>query len=530
MSSFNEFKQKYFLSVRAFHNKHCKTLNFNTQKYVFYNRNTLSRFLLTTATHREKEKIQSAFNMFSAGDLHNYVLNFVLDDNDRFNTAIYKKLNEHKLLFHTSIVLGDFNYLLDNSGVEDLFSFTDYLPAINVFIMAYMNKLKTTKILLTEIDNSAITHGEFSNMINHYKTLPGCYINSSKYTNTQNKTFTNLICNHQLQTDITSKLIFKIINENCVERWLEKNNIRYEIVKQYNNKLTLWEEAKDTDGIIITSLLLLVQYFKNDEPIDLFLTSTRGLCIPFLMLPTADESGLLEDLKKYPFAIPIFKSQFFELNDASIGLINNLYINPDGIELPIINNNSITENELIDLFDNEEIPKPKKKKSKKTKKHIISELPVDISDIPENEIIELPPQDEYKSNSEEETHPESEDDEPIILNDIENINNDTVVKYSKQPFTIIFYKYEYISFIDKDVITFMLNELYRNNIKFKTFMNQYNTIRIFQSFHKDYNSKDKSVHFTGVFYNTITLTKSSVYHFYILNNAISSLTTIINIL
>ena len=76
----------------------------------------------------------------------------------------------------------------------------------------------------------------------------------------------------------------------------------------------------------------------------------------------------------------------------------------------------------------------------------------------------------------------------------------------------------------------MITDLYNTNDKFKRFMEQYNSIRIIQSFHKDYNGLNKSIHFNGVFYNTIDVIKSSVYHFYIKNNSISTLTTIINVL
>ena len=76
----------------------------------------------------------------------------------------------------------------------------------------------------------------------------------------------------------------------------------------------------------------------------------------------------------------------------------------------------------------------------------------------------------------------------------------------------------------------MISELYITNDAFKTFMLDYNSIRVIQGIHTDFSGLDKTRHFNIMFYNTRLITKTKPHHAYIKNNEIVSITTIVNIL
>jgi hypothetical protein len=79
-----------------------------------------------------------------------------------------------------------------------------------------------------------------------------------------------------------------------------------------------------------------------------------------------------------------------------------------------------------------------------------------------------------------------------------------------------------------DKIRKMLNDCYTSSHSFREHSNKYKTIKIVKGIHHDFNRLDKSLHFTAVFINPTE--ESSVFHMYIVDNKIISITTIINIL
>jgi hypothetical protein len=74
----------------------------------------------------------------------------------------------------------------------------------------------------------------------------------------------------------------------------------------------------------------------------------------------------------------------------------------------------------------------------------------------------------------------------------------------------------------------MLTELYTTNIKFRQHTNLYTKIKIIKGLHTDMNRLDKSLHFNAVFLTDDY--ESSVFHCYILDDKIASITTITHIL
>lgn len=96
---------------------------------------------------------------------------------------------------------------------------------------------------------------------------------------------------------------------------------------------------------------------------------------------------------------------------------------------------------------------------------------------------------------------------------------------SIRPLHIVFNKY---SICEKDRITDLLNATYKTNSKFQEFVNKYDTIKVLKSLHYDTSRIDKSLHFNCVFINKIE--ESTVYHLYVFEEQIYSVTTIINIL
>ena len=556
-AEFNLFQQQYFISVQYSESKKYTELNMSHQlwnKYKYFHRSSLNQFLLNLDNDKKpiaskkyfNSLIASLTNIFTKEEIESYVKLYLFETEQtikQFNEIIIKR----KSLFNTKLMMGYNIYLIDGTGNEELYC-NEYIGLIQSFILNYTNKFSALKKLEENINNTdGMTLEHYNKMFKHYKdeafnkyqpkyqpddTLT-IEINSTAFTDYENNSFIELNRKHENECDKVEKTLEKATAE-YLEIWRKIHNMTYEIVETYST-LHIWEE--NHNSINIVSLVGLVVYYKDNVRLGLALNTCRCLCIPYLLLPTDNKiNKLLMDLLHHPTAIPMFRTVNVPKIHALINLRSMIKLHT----LPVINDirtmfstikQYITDDEIDSLFDIEAedtiiTPKKKRTKRKKTVKKTI-----DISEN-NNEIIEIEPEPEielvYENTSIEE--PESSDDEEIVLDKIENKNNDTIVRFNKIPFNIIFYRYEYISYSDKDLITFMINELYNTNDKFKTFITQYDTIRIIQSFHKDFNGLNKSLHFNGVFYNTTTLVKSTVYHFYISNNVITSLTTIINVI
>lgn len=517
-------------------------------KYKYVHRNVLNNFILNPSS---SDFIECLIPVFKLIEIHRYRELYIYEDEGTINSFKQRILTQ-KCVFNTKLMLSDSSYLLIGTGNEELYC-KEYHGIIQSFILDYMNKTAAIYKLRCNIQKTELTIQRYDEMfkfyknraINAYQTLnnPQVHIsiNSSLFSVYENMIFKELNADHQIEMEKADEILFRA-NKEYLAIWSNIHNIRYDIVETYTD-LHIWEE--NDNSINITSLVALVEYYKDDMLMGLELNINRGLCIPFLLLPTSTTlTNLLPTLVyHHPYAIPIFKTVNIPKSTSVLNLRNIINLKT----LPVIHNTiieqsknnqceysiPITDDNLTQLFDEEPnntqtTPNKKRKKSKRKKTTKSIKSAVDISLTTTNDIIELDdPIDEPVDDVSNDT---SEDDEPIIFENIENVNNDTIVKFNKLPFNLIFYRYEYISYTDKDLITFMITDLYYSNERFKIFMETYDTIRIIQSFHKDYNAKDKSIHFNGIFYNTETLDKSSVYHFYVLNNKINTLTTIINII
>jgi hypothetical protein len=451
-------------------------------------------------------------------------------------------------------MLGETTLSLGSTGNEELYC-KDHIGLIQSFILDYTNKNNAVNKLQHNILKSQIlTLNRYKEMVQFYHELllettsntsqdddeTVLTINSPTFEDIENKTFIKLNCEHQTEMEKIDKTL-RNSNSDYLEIWGNINKMKYEVIETYTN-LHIWEENEN--GINITSLCGLVVYYKNNEKVSLVINKNRSLCIPFLLLPTNNKiNKLLMDLIHHPTAVPFFRTVFSPKVVALANLRNMIKLN----NLPIVNDiraihsnikEIITEDDIDNLFGDEDEHELKQKKRKRPKrKKPINTSTIDISNITDNNVVETEPVDEAEliyekdeTDERDERDSTTDEEESIVLENINNINNDIIVRFNKIPFNIVFYKYEYISYADKDLINFMITDLYNTNNKFKIFMEQYDTIRILASFHNDYSAKNNSLHFNGVFYNTVDVIKSSVYHFYIKNNCISSLTTIINVL
>lgn len=562
-TDFSIFQQKYYKSTDGIDAKNYTSVNISNvlwNKYKYFHRDVINGFVLNIRNTINSPRCEADYfdfliatlsHIFSKNEITEYVRLYLFKTDPTIN-AFKEIIIDKTLLFNTKIMLSDNTNLLSGTGNEELYC-KDYTGVIQSFILDYTNKLKTIKKLKQNILNTNILSlDRYTEMFKYYKNSandasqthknanePIMTINSPLFREEENKQFIQLICKHQIECDKVDKTI-ATANAEYLDVWCKLYNITYKIVSTYTD-LHIWEENENS--INITSIVGLVSYYTDNEKLDLVLNANRGLCIPFLLIPTNNKHNkLLMDLLHNSTAIPIFKT----VNIPKHSAIANLRIIIKLNNLPVVNDirvmcSNITDNDIDILFGDETdiiIDTKKKRKRPKRKKTELIKPTIDISNIAENDIVELtttetPDEVELiyeKDDPVDERDETTDEDEPIVLETIENINNDTIVLFNKLPFNIVFYKYEYISFADKDLITFMITDLFNTNNKFKIFMEQYNTIRIIQSFHKDYNGLDKSIHFNGVFYNTDTLVKSTVYHFYIKNNCISTLTTIINVI
>lgn len=164
----------------------------------------------------------------------------------------------------------------------------------------------------------------------------------------------------------------------------------------------------------------------------------------------------------------------------------------------------LNDEELIKLFDDN---KPKKKNKKKESKCI--EMIDTINDA-------------YSDTIEEDAI-----DEIIDTTSDSDDSSSSIIDKSNN-FIVIFNVNKYFTEHSKRKIINYINDLYETSINFQNVMQEYESIKILKGLHKDYSKKENSLHFTGVLKN---ITKESkVYHFYINETGIYSITEINNLI
>jgi hypothetical protein len=493
----------------------------------------------------------------------------------RFNALLIKK----SVLYYT-IQIAESTYYDLSENKSKVFYGTHPSGIVDTFITEYTIYLNAYNEHITNIEKSNMSREKYNEMFNYYNKIPlkivdnvddtyiggvdnciKCCLNvfvckckkyeycfdSTRFTKKQNETFT------QLNKDYIYELEFKALlmsqmPSNYSETLKRENIGRHEYIVKYDyTDFVIWE-ANGTDYINMIAVAGLVNYYDiNDNIIHLSKNVSRGLLIPFIIIPTENSYKLIDDLLKNPNAIPIFKTICLPVSRALYYLqkaiipTNLFNVNNTNLYKCLckeINNNIKcnynlpNEEDIIKLFADEcDITKSKRKKRKKPTKTPTIVPIIDISNTTSDEIVEVDTplivqNDEIDSIN----NTDSTDDEPDEIIPIP-ININVVVKYNKLPFTIIFYKYEYIAYAEQDLIYLMITQLYLNNNSFKTFMVDYNSIRVIQGIHTDFSGLDKTRHFNIIFYNTQLLTKTKPHHAYLnSNNEIVSITTIVNIL
>ena len=533
----------------------------NRINYTTFDREHLFSFL----RHIEKTALSNIFEkIFTEYEISKFFqLYSDTSARHRFNLNLFENPTTFYTIIH--IYSSDDDDILINPQNQYTYSPNDNKLLKLRCIIQYDMIEVNINLMRKSILSSCITLQTFNEMTSIYKKNTYCQtygclyrdLYDSGYTPIEKSVFEPLHRAHEIVSELT-----RCCDNDFIYLVAKSNNITYKSVRKYDD-LHIFENVNN--GYIITSLIELFVASKNNSVKQFEYNLGRLHCIPFILLPVEYSQQLANDLFENPYAIPIFKSTFVNYNE--ITKIYNTFVKYNIGKIPISSYNYLfkkpvydtTDNQLEQLFGNtvnNETIKKKRKRPKKTKKNKDSHKSVDISNINENEIIELnndndlgyitgdnaecsqlEPNDEPTNEltstnelTEESTESDSDSDDELILNEIQNINNDIVIKYTKQTYSIVFYQYEYITYKDKDLITFLLNDLYNTSEKFQKHMTKYNTIRVIQSFHKDFSAKNNSTHFNVVFYNTIELTRTPVYHAYIKNNSICSLTTITNII
>jgi hypothetical protein len=163
----------------------------------------------------------------------------------------------------------------------------------------------------------------------------------------------------------------------------------------------------------------------------------------------------------------------------------------------------LTDDELIALFNDGK--KDKGKKNKKNKNNDINVINSDTSeDNSLNDITDIT------------------DISDTTSSDEENIKE----TYIKEAYTIEFNNNKYFTEHSKHKVINYINDLYNTNTNFQNVMTEYDTIKILQALHYDYHKKENSLHFTGILKNYSQDKESRVYHFYVNDTGIYSITEI----
>jgi hypothetical protein len=267
------------------------------------------------------------------------------------------------------------------------------------------------------------------------------------------------------------------------------------------------------------SLLPFIYHFKDDIKLNEFINKHTNHTVIY-------KYTIFDDIRTlHKNDIDLFKHYILNKKDDSDDeeeeKIEDEYIQP-----------LLSDEELIDLFDDK--TKAKKSKSKKNKKKNIKNISCktvcdnsigDASDIvSDNSIGDV--SDIVSDNSICDASDNSIGD--ASDNSIGDTSDDINIEAYKIKYAIS----ERFSDTHKFKINKYINELYDNNIKFKNRMDDYNLIMVVKNLHYDNNRNSKSLHFNAKLINTSNCNTSNQYHFYIdkMTNKINSITEICNII
>ena len=313
------------------------------------------------------------------------------------------------------------------------------------------------------------------------------------------------------------KNAYKEYNDTCI---YEEHSFK---------QLYIWFKLQNS--IVVMKLEKIITILETDEFIDTQINYSHYILEIFnklILHPEYENFKKIYNLQHTHILIPVLsKSFYYNFNKASV-IFNKIKFNT------ISNNIQYDNYDFLNVAENIIKPKPKLKKNKPKKNKIIDISNINDTDIIEIiEIIEDTVEDTFDINNEiideiieEELYVKFDDN---LKTDIQPIDDGiSVVTYSKYKFQFSFNIYEF--FEDKQDIIWLFNNLHNNNTKFYEFMKNYDTIQVLQDFHRDYNRLNKSIHITVKFANKTTNIYTEKYHAYILNNEISSITRIHNIL
>jgi len=325
---------------------------------------------------------------------------------------------------------------------------------------------------------------------------------------------------------LLEKLVIKTLKDTPYTRQTE-TVIKFEdyaIWKPYN-----------TTHIMVYKLIFITCYKKSDKTI---FEANKYILLPFLYHTSHPQCKILNDIFKiYNVIIPMLQYEFIYINTMT------------SITYPYIFNEYFKEatsyysadlEHILDTQDKEQKKLEQKKKKNKRKKINKKKCKksIDISNINDNDIIEICDDvesedeqlDDQLDQLEDEQLDEQLDDQlDDQLDQLEEERlDDQLVINRKINFIISFNKYEF--FEDKSYIEWLINSVYQSNTKFYEFVQNWDNIRIIQPLHYDMALKKKSLHFTGKFANSYTNEISPSFHFYIYNNQIYAITMIRDIM
>ena len=280
-----------------------------------------------------------------------------------------------------------------------------------------------------------------------------------------------------------------------------------EIVKSVNTEITFdsLNMFVIIDKCVYVFILKALVLINTDA--DLSCMNSVSMILPFLTMKSHMEyNKLVSFIECYSNhnILPIFKIKVHSSFEECRSLFALL-------ESPKI----LNDNELCDLFGEEKATKPKSKKAKTKAKKAKFEAETEKVEA-DNATIETDT--ECESVEEQQEEPQ-EENEP---------NSTTIVNTFVFPFHVSFKNYTY--FENKRYIIWLIENLYRNNAKFQDLMRDYDYIRILQDIHFDRSNDIKSQHFNIQLFNSETLQKTSVFHTYIWDNEIVSITQLVQMI
>lgn len=324
-----------------------------------------------------------------------------------------------------------------------------------------------------------------------------------------------LLCNDNIVEDkFITYTLFKIDVINVLN--LRRRTKR---TKKYKQFISMMDLIKENDGSLTSIDPFLKKYNKHFEPFIEYIN---------LIYKNIDEAKLNSaQLFFIPYCI-IHVIPKYELHKF-INSINPL--------LKIKKNQPILitdDNDIINLFNEQTKPKPKpKNKNKNKNKPKI--IDIDISNISNDNIIEL------NESIEQIEEPKNTENETIENESIEN-ENESIESDDDEGFKLVTYKtkntdFDYydivfnnIHFNNKNIIEILIYRLYESNNNFIELMRKYNIIRIIKDIHEDSFYLNETLHFNSILINSKNGTSTSPLHFYIENNKIVNITQVINLI